>query len=191
MARSKDASSRTGKGCFQNDFSELKEVVLKMMGKTDENQRILMRALRIQHVWEEVAPEEILEHTDKVYVKKNANTGQRLMIVYIDSPELAADLTARKWRIKMDVEKELGEGPIEDIRFIPSSTLYKKTVFRKQRREQEAENGVDPVLLTEDERRVIENEASMINNEELREALLKARITDAEWKKGIEASKSR
>lgn len=162
-----------------------------MMGKTDENQRILMRALHVQHVWEEVAPEEILEHTDKVYVKKDANTGKKLMIVYIDSPGLAADMSARKWRIKMQVEKELGEGPLEDIKFIPSSALYKKETFRKRDKEQEKEHDIEPVNLDENERREIEEEVSIVEDGELRETLLKARIIDAEWKKGIEAFKSR
>jgi len=184
-------SFMTGEDGFDHDLSDLRKVMAGIIGDSDAERRKMMRALHVQHVWEEVAPEFILDHTDKVYVLRDRAHGTARMVVYVDSSQLAAELTAQKWRFKVAVEKELDEGPLDDIRFIPSSSLYEKTVFSKHHEEQENRDKVPSIPLTEEERAVIEEEAAGVTNEELRKALIRARTADMEWKKGIESSKGR
>ena len=172
------------------DVSHIKSMIFTLGQADPVEQKKAYRALQIQRTWEKIAPPEVLAHTDNVFLLKKNDVKQ--MIVYVDSSLWAAELNAQKLKFKIKMENELGEGPIDEIKFMPSSITYKKKEFRKQSELPPSYiDNVKTVLLTEEERLKIHQEAAVVENVRLREALINARIKDLEWKKGIEAAKRR
>lgn len=178
-------------GDFQHSLSNIDDAVLDIVGSDKDERRKMLRALHVQRIWESVVSEDVLKHTDNVFVFENEKLGGKEMVVYVDSAIWAADLTARKISLKWKVETALGEGELVDLRFIPSSGTYERKTFTKHRDQEKDEEVVPSISLTAEEREMVFREASVIENQELRQTLINARIKDMEWKKGIEASKRR
>jgi hypothetical protein len=170
--------------------SALKHAIKKMGASNTPEVKKAIRAAQAQRIWERIAPQEVLNHTDNVYLL--SNDGIKEMIIRVDSPLWAAELSAQAEQFRMQVEEALNEGPLERISFKVDSYVSKRKAFKHQSDEQPSYiEDVSPVSLTEKERENIEEEAAGIRNEEVREALIRARIKDLEWKKGIEGDNSR
>lgn len=169
---------RSGSG----DQVPVKDLVSQAMESLGKNNRKALRAAYIQTIWEKIAPASVLEHTDNVFLF--IKDGIKQMVVYVDNPIWSAELTAQKERFRIFMEKELNEGPIDEIRFQTSSSVYRKKTFMKR----ENENLKKPtegqsLPLTEQERDRIIRETDTIQDEAIRDAVRKAWINDAEWKK--------
>lgn len=102
----------------------------------------------------------------------------------------AAELNARRELIKLKFLQKFNE-EIEEFKILISRGRYKQNYpFRDQ--------GGDPfyvgpavrVPLPEERRAELEEQCSLISDERLRKSLLKAMISDLEWKSGIEKRKS-
>lgn len=158
------------------------------LGKTLESLGVksphALRIAKIQSIWEEVAPSEVLKHTDNVFLFKDRHTQQRQLIIYVDSPLWAAELMAQKEQFKLRFEQVLDEGKIDTISFRPSSFAYQRKEFRK-RVDKEENDKVISVPLTEMERQQIIAETSYVENERLRNAVIRARIANKQWQKGL------
>ena len=160
------------------------------LASSDEDKQKMFYAIRVKNAWERVASEEVLSHTDNIFVFMKE--GVRTMICYVDMPIWAAELNANTMFYQMEMSRELGGSPIEVVKFITSKGSYRRQHFSKKVEETpEYMDDVPSIALTDEERARIELEAQKISSPTLRKALLEARIKDLEWKKGISYSKSR
>jgi hypothetical protein len=88
----------------------------------------------------------------------------------------------------------MGEIPVTSIRFTVSRRVQEKRTLARLEAETEEFYGPDEtqsIPLSEQERRQVEESASVILDDELRAVVVKATITDLEWKKGSGAAKVR
>ena len=146
-----------------------------------------LHSLRLKEAWENVAPQSVLDHTDNIGSSKK---GRNSLVVYVDTPHCAANLTMRKEYFRQMMEHELG-GTVENIFFVVS----KSTGIRKKFAKREAEqpwyvDEAEPAPLTEGELAYARFSVDEIEDAQLKETLLKAFISDLEWKKGIKLSKT-
>jgi predicted nucleic acid-binding Zn ribbon protein len=147
------------------------------------------RIIQIHEAWESSMPAEILNHTDNVYLYKEA--GEKKLTVYVDQAAWAAELNASRYRIQKILERKLGE-KIDKVEFIVSSIGYRTRTFKKRHGDTPSyAEPAKPASIEEGEMNEFEDELSVIEDERLKESLLKARVADTAWKKGIKASKWR
>lgn len=116
------------------------------------------------------------------------------LVIHVDSQAWATELSALSGPYREAIQAEMGEIPVTSIRF----TVSKRVKARRdlERAEDETEefyrpDDTTPVPLTEHERRQVEESAAVIQDEELRQTVIRATIADLEWKKGLRASKER
>lgn len=174
--------NRFGEKQGSGDQVPVKDLVDKTIDKLGKGNKKALRAAYVQTIWEQVAPEEVLEHTDNVFLFMK--DGKREMVIYVDSPIWAAELTACKDRFRMYVEQRMGEGPIDTLRFQASSMAYKKKTFKKREAEDaKTRADVGEVPLTNDEKNKIDEQTDSIEDEDLRNALRQAWIKSKEWQK--------
>jgi len=127
-------------------------------------------------------------HTTGAYMKDGT------LIVYVDSPAWATELTAMSERYRSALNEKIGEELVSGIRFSVSKKVIEQ--HRIARAEQETddfyiEDDVPSVALTAIEVAQIKVSVSVIEDEELREAVFRATVRDLEWKKGIALRNSR
>lgn len=148
----------------------------------------LMKGLVLQTAWESIAPKKALEHTDNVVVsKKKANS----IAVFVDSPAAAADLSMSKEYYRQMMEHETGL-KIDDIFFVVSKKTGIKKSFEKQQEEKPWYiDDCESIPLDEGELEYARMSVEGIKDENLRESLFKALVTDMEWKKGLRAKNKR
>ena len=147
----------------------------------------LHKGMLLQEAWERIAPEKALRHTDNVIESKKRPDS---IAIFVDTPHCAADLAMSKEYYRQMFEVELGT-PVSEVFFVVS----KETGIRKEfaKREQEKPWYVDScesVPLDEGELAYARLSVEGIEDEKLKESLLKAFISDLEWKKGLKTAKS-
>ena len=144
------------------------------------------KGLQIQEAWQRVAPNTMLDHTDNVVMSKKKSGA---IVVFVDSPHCAAELSMSKEYIRQMMEHELGY-PVTDIFFIVSKNTGIRKSFTKQ--EQEIpwyKDESKPIPLDEKELAYVRMSVEGIEDEKLKESLFNAFVNDMEWKKGIKAAK--
>jgi hypothetical protein len=141
---------------------------------------------RLQSVWEKVASEEVLAHTDNVLWKKNEE--KRTVLVYVDGSAWAAELRMYQEYYKLLLSKEL-ETVVDEIHFNVSRIASLKKEFKKQCEEVDRKEEFEPYILSAQELEEVAATVAGIENEELRQRLFKAIKGDLEWKKGITSKK--
>jgi hypothetical protein len=108
-----------GNGKFSSLGSEFEQFM------TAHEQDVTLKARGLQLAWEGVAQERVLEHTDNVvYSKRSAKTE---LLIYVDDPSWAAELTMNKEAYRLLMQKQLNK-PIADIKFLVS----RGAAFRKR-----------------------------------------------------------
>ncbi|MBE0416330.1 MAG: DUF721 domain-containing protein [Coriobacteriia bacterium] len=138
---------------------------------------------RATEVWAEVVGPDIARHT----VGMGVRAGE--LNVHVDSHAWATQLTLMADDLRKRVNEALGENAVRHIRFTVSRVVAEKRDQETSEREAGRRYGgerVEPVSVTVEERREIEEAAAGIENESLREAAIRARIRDRELKKGRE-----
>lgn len=155
------------------------EAVRSLMRARDRGGGLLQA--RAAEVWEDVVGPEIAHHT----VGMSVRAGE--LNVHVDSHSWAAQLNLMSEELRDRVNSALGENAVRTIRFTVSRAVDDARVRKAAERDAGRRYGgeyVDPVPLTEAELREIEQEASVIEDEGLREAAIRARVRDREVKKG-------
>lgn len=164
----------------------LGDEVSRVVGRLDKSGRGLLQ-VRVAEAWESVAGPSAGSHTTGAYIR-----GKEL-VVQVDSPVWATELSALADLYRQEINKHLGKEVVESIRF----SVSRKAAEPRERRdsaesdEPDAVDKVESVPLTEAERSQVEASAAAIKDEELRETVLRATIADLEWKKGLAAAKCR
>lgn len=143
---------------------------------------------RAAMAWREVAGPEIAKHTTGSALREGE------LLVYVDSPTWAHELSAMAEHMRVRLNEALGEELVRSVRFAVSRAVRQE----QQLREEEvaasryyAEDDVEPVPLSEQEHAQVEFAAGNISDERLREAVVRAMTRHLEWKKGTRARNGR
>jgi hypothetical protein len=119
---------------------------------------------------------------------------QGTLVVYVDSPIWATELTAMSEQYRASINQSLGEEVVREMRF----SVSKRVADEQDHRHDEEQltdfydaDVVESVPLSDEERAQVESSVSAIKDAELREAVLRATVRDMEWKKGVAARNGR
>jgi hypothetical protein len=137
--------------------------------------------------WRDVAGDEVAAHA-MGFAMRGAE-----LLVYVDSPVWATELTALSERYRSEINTAIGKELVGSMRFTVSKKVSEEHAWEEARR-QAAESAqvkrIEPVRATTQERAQIEAMAAGIHDETLREAAVSAAICGLEWRKGQAADKS-
>ena len=138
------------------------------------------RVGQVRGLWTKLVNQDILDHTNAVYVFDNEGTVE--MHVYMDNSIFASEVNNLRALILQESNIKYGEA-IEElcihISFGQMRTLYP---FKNEGARPVDQN--PPVPLDSEELARVEQAAQTIENPQLRAAFKKAMIADLEWKKG-------
>lgn len=137
---------------------------------------------RVDLLWERIAGPLVSAHTTGVHLRDG------VMVVYVDSHARANDMSALSERYRTEMNAELGKESVSKVTFTVSRKVSDERRLQAEEKVTEEfyrEDDVDPIRLTANERAQVESSAASIPDDELREAVIRATVSDLEWKKGI------
>jgi hypothetical protein len=163
----------------------LGDAMTRMMHRMDKDGHL--DESRAVEEWRQVAGEQIAAHTFGMSLRKGE------LIVTVDSPGWAAELSAISEDLRGRINQALGKEAVRRMRFTVGRRVKEEQNLTAAREETARRYGgrrVQPVALTVAERRAVETSVARIADPGLRDAALKATIADLEWKKGHERRNS-
>ena len=143
---------------------------------------------RVGAAWLAVVGPSVQSHTTGAYMREDT------LIVYVDSPAWATELSAMSERYRGAINEEIGQELVRAIRFTVSRKVVEQHRIVTEAREADdfySEDNVPSVALTPAELVQVVSSVAAIPDLELREAVLRATVKDLEWKRGIAARNSR
>ena len=158
----------------------LKRVAKGLGGKGFEDQA------GVTAVWAEAVGDDIAKHARVSGVRKGE------LLVHVDSPVWAAELSAMSSHLTERINEALGKNVVVSIRFNATNEIEKVRTERAESEEAATryrDRVVVPVPLTETEKMRVEESFAAISDEPLRAAAVRAALRDLEWKKGAQAAK--
>lgn len=142
---------------------------------------------KIARAWGQVAGDLVKGHTVGAHLKAGT------LIVYVDSPVWATELSALSEGYRTALNTEIGEELVKTVRFSVSRKVdesFRRALLEELEQKEHKRADVS-VELTPQERAEIEEAASVVADGELRDAVIRAQVADLEWKKGLKAIKER
>lgn len=168
-------------------FSSVLQKTLRSTATSSELAAKAARANKVKQMWRHAVEPVFLDHTNAVYIINEH--GAKVLIVYMDDSLFAAELDARRELIKMKLLARFNED-IDEFRIIISRGKMKKNYpFRAQEGGPLPAERAQRVPMPPEKRAQLERQCAPIKDERLREALLRAMISDLEWKSGVEKEK--
>ena len=152
------------------------------MKKLDRQNRGAFSSAKAAKAWGEIAGPLVAGHTTGAHL-----TGGTL-IVYVDNPVWATELTAMSETYRTAMNQELGQETVRAVRFTASKKVAEANKLIQQEEDLADfyhEDVVEGVPLSTAELAQIEASAAVIPDTQLREAVIRATIRDLEWKRGI------
>lgn len=143
---------------------------------------------RIGVLWQQVAGPQVTSHTTGAHLKDG------VLVVYVDGPAWATELTAMGEVYRLALNKELGKNLIRKMMFTVSRKVaeeHRIHTTESKDREFYTQDIVESIALTDTERAQVIASAQSIPDDELRTAAIRATIKDLEWKKGLSERASR
>ena len=145
------------------------------------------RAGKVKQMWRESVDQAFLDHTNAVYIVREHD--EKILIVYVDDSIFAAELNARRELIKLKFLQRYNED-IAEFRILISRGRYKKNYpFRAGEEGAPHEARPPRAPLSPECKEELAHRCEDIGDERLRTALLKAMVSDLEWKLGSERQK--
>lgn len=141
--------------------------------------------LRVGQAWESVAGTTVMGHTTRAHLRDGE------LVIYVDSPVWATELSALAGPYQEALNEKLGEKAVRAMRFAVSRKVEQDHLLRHRELEidkNHAQDDISPIPLTAVERAQVEASTADIPGDDLREAVLKATITGMEWEKGRKAA---
>jgi hypothetical protein len=132
-------------------------------------------------VWCEVAGPEVSSHA-KGFAMRDAE-----LVVYVDSPAWATELTAMSEHYRAALNAALGKEMVGSIRF----TVSRVPQGMESRGPTRGAPLVSPAALTEEERAQIGEMAKTIHSESVKQAVIRAVEASLGWRKGLEEQPGR
>jgi len=143
---------------------------------------------RVGRAWATIVGSTVQGHTTGAHMRDGT------LIIYVDSPLWATELTAMSERYRGAINQEVGEELVRSVRFTVSrkvSQQHRIVVGERETDDFYSEDKVPSVALSPTELARVVASVEAISDEELREAVLRATVKDLEWKKGIATHSSR
>lgn len=143
---------------------------------------------RVVDAWLRVAGPEVARHSMGAALREGE------LLVYVDGPVWATELSAMAEGFRAALEEEVGKGLVRSLRFTVSKRIAERDRIEAEeaaRRETYRVEPVTPVPLTEREMAAIEESARGIADPVLREKAVRVAITGLEREKALEARRGR
>jgi len=137
--------------------------------------------------WRHVAGDSVCAHTTGTHLRDGE------LVIFVDSPVWATELSALAGPYREALNAAVGQELVSTIRFSVSRKVNaERTRVEAERAadEEQSEDKVPSIALTDQERDQVEASAAVIEDEELREAVIRATVADLQWKKGLKAAKT-
>lgn len=160
----------------------------RLLGKLDRKSGGGLLQTKAAQAWYRMAGETVSSHTTGAHIREGE------LVVYVDSPVWATELSALAGEYQRRLNEELGESTVRAMRFVVSRKVGQERRIEEVAEESArfyAEDIVESVPLTAAERAQVEASAAQIGDAELREAVIAATVADLEWKKGLRKRKGR
>lgn len=144
--------------------------------------------VRVEKAWRTVSGPSVSAHTTGAHLRGTE------LLVYVDSPAWATELSALSEKYRVAMNAEIGQEAVGGVRFSVSRRVRQARDIEEQEeqsRESYRADAVESVPLSAAELRQVEASASAIEDRELRETVIRATVADLEWKKGLKAEKGR
>jgi hypothetical protein len=168
--------------------TDLGNALAGLAAKLDRKSGGALIQAQVSRAWQSVAGPSVNAHTTGAHMR------DKELVVYVDSPLWAAELSALAGPYVTALNKEIGHDAVRAVRFSVSRRVQQEQAVRSDEEAAERayrEDDVPSVPLTQAELDQVEASAAGIADDELREAVVRATVADLEWKKGLEAAKSR
>lgn len=159
---------------------------LSSLGCDEELVKKNQRAIKVREMWSEIVEDFFLDHTNSVFIINEDN--QKVLIVYVDESIFAAELNGRRELIKLKFLEKFNE-KIDEFRICISRGAYKNNYPFKEEIDPAYKEEAQPISLTQEEMNELYQQTENIKSAEVRNSLLKAMISDLEWKKGLNEKK--
>jgi hypothetical protein len=143
----------------------------------------LNKGIQLQVLWENIASEQELKHTDNVVFSPKAI--KPTILIYVDDNAWAANLTMNKEMYRLYFSKELNQTINEVVFLVTRNTALKKEFKKNERQKPSYIEEGSIASLSGEELRHARKLVLEIPDKELRIKLFNALIKDSEWKKGI------
>jgi len=143
---------------------------------------------RVVGVWSQVVGPEIAGHTQGFALRDD-----RQMVVFVDSPSWANELSLMAGDLVFRLNEHLGEDTVKTLRFTVSRRVAEERSWEATltaSREEYLPDEVTPERLSEVERMQVEHVASVVADPELRELAERVMTKDLELKKGARKAAS-
>lgn len=164
-------------------FSSVLQKTLRSTAASSELAAKAARANKVKQMWRDVVDDVFLDHTNAVYIVKEND--EKILIVYVDDSMFAAELDARRELIRLKLLERHNED-VAEFRILVSRGKYKKNYpFRTEEGVVAAPVPARRVPLPAQMRIELEEQCLAIADPHLREALLRAMISDLELKMGV------
>jgi len=153
-----------------------------ILGRLDRKNAGAAVSARVGQAWLAIVGPSVQGHTTGAYMREGT------LVVYVDSPIWATELSAMSERYRGAINEEIGENLVSAIRFSVSKKVAEQHRIVGEQRETDAfygEDDVPSVALTPAELDRVLASVAAIPDAELRETVLRATVKDLEWKKGI------
>lgn len=172
----------------RKEWASLSDVLSDLGMRLDRKSGGALSQTKVVLAWQRTAGDTVLAHTTGAHLREGE------VVVYVDSPAWATELSALSERYREALETELGEKSVSAVRFSVSNRVDRKR--EEERLDEEADrfyepDPAEPMALTASERAQVEASAAVIPDKDLREVVIKATIADLEWKKGRAEAKRR
>lgn len=144
---------------------------------------------RVVNAWPEVVGPEIASHTQGFALRNG-----REMVVFVDSPAWANELSLMAGDLAFRLNEHLGEETVKTLRFTVSRRVAEERSWEASlsaSKEEYLPEEATPERLSEVERMQVEHVASVVTDPELREIALRVMTKDLELKKGARRSASK
>jgi hypothetical protein len=167
---------------------QLGQSLHSMLARLDRRNVGGSASARVGAAWSKIVGSSVSSHTTGAYMREGT------LIVYVDSPAWATELSAMSERYRQAINEEIGEELISTVRFSVSKKVAEQhRIIRVQTESDDfySADKVPSVSLTRDELARVQHSVESIDDPELRETVLRATVKDLEWKKGIAAHNSR
>jgi hypothetical protein len=159
-----------------------------VLGRLDRKNAGGAASARVGSAWVAIVGPAVQSHTTGAYMRNGT------LIVYVDSPVWATELSAMSERYRGAINEEIGQELVRAIRFTVSKKVSEQHRIVGEEKESDDFYGQDKVpsiALTPTELQQVTASVAEISDLELREAVLRATVKDLEWKKGIATHNSR
>lgn len=171
-----------------------------MINSLERDNPDLSAVARVKKAWEVSVDKRVREHVTGIFVVPNTEASE--VVVYVDSSIRAADLNVQVELFRLNLNIELGKErfgtrspqnaeQIKSLKFVVSKKAYISKQLRTSTRQQLEEEeqryrNVQPVALNDDEISGLQEAASLMENEKLRDVVYNAAKANLEWQKGLE-----